>query len=166
MGATYGRAQKEFMSQQTPRWLIRRMITDSEKRASWDSLPWISLGASRNPLLSKLIPGKKKHKGPWTEQEDEYILRCYVKFGGVRVASVLKRPLTAVGKRARQLGLKMRNARAWSNKEVEYVRRHCMKEEELAEIARHLGRTEESVKQRARRLGFRKFVQPKNADEG
>lgn len=165
MKPTYDRARKQLISKQTPRWLIRRMIADSERKALGDSLPWMPLGPRRDFPLSKETPRKKQNEGPWTEREDEYLQQWYVTLGRVRVASVLKRGPTAVSKRAQQLGLKVRKVRAWSNKEVEYVRRHCVKEE-LAQIARHLGRTEESVKQRARRLGFHKFVQRNNADEG
>jgi hypothetical protein len=163
MGPTYDRARKQFISKQTPRWLIRRMIADSERKALGGSSPWMPLGPRRDFPLSKETPRRKWNEGPWTKQEDEYLRRWYVTFGRVRVASVLKRAPTTVCKRAQQLGLKVHKVRVWTKKEVEYVRRHCMKEE-LAQIARRLGRTEESVKQRARRLGFHKFVQGKNAE--
>jgi len=150
-------------SNMTPRWVLWQLMGESERRANWESGCWRLFGPGHRSTLQNTVgPAVRKKNRKWTEREDAYIQQWYMTQGRIRIAKVLKRDPAAIGKRAQQLGLRVRKVRAWDVKETEYLRCHYF-EEKSAKIARHLGRTVQSIMQRAKILGIRKFVRRKTS---
>lgn len=107
---------------------------------------------SINITCSRL--GYIKARGPWQDNEIEY-LKTHIKTKSLTELSIaLKRSVHNVRTQVRALNLHAVRRKAWTTKEVEYLKQHHERTP-VSEMAQTLGRSIASIKSQITNLGFR-----------
>lgn len=111
----------------------------------------------------------EKHYMPWTEEDDAYLRENYKTMSDKEMQVVLKRKITNIGKRRRELGLlkeqvfsphvleKRQKQTRWEAEELDYLEKNYTTQP-MSEIIRVLRRDEQSIKVKATQMGLKSFI--------